>query len=314
MLLRDAIEKYLLWKGTETRVAAKVYRPFLEHFYTYVGNRDTLDITLEDISGFRASLRLKYNDGNIANHNNVIKNFYKWLEALRATTVHPFLIRNPRFQAPERPVATPDEVKRMCATLNENSYGELIRLIAIRLMWESMIRVSELVDLNISDIVSQKNYTEIVGKKNYKKRWIMWSPETHQLLLTYVAKRKAFLDHEALFAHEKGGKAQRMNTRSVERWLKIAREKAGIEKEISCHALRHGGAHELVKNGASLKFIGLILGHSDNNPRAGMQYLRFSKEESLDVVNKFVGLRFNPNQIPPQLEPLVGAYGAYSMA
>lgn len=310
MLLRDAIEKYLLWKQTETRTAAKVYRPYLEHLYDYVGNKDTLEITLEDISQFRASLKLKYNDGNIANHNNVIKNFYKWLEASRATHVHPFLIRNPRFQPPERPVATPEEVERMCATLNENSYNDLMRLVAIRMMWDSMIRVSELVDLNVSDIVSQKNFTEIIGKKNYKKRWIMWSENTHRLLMKYVEKRKAFSDHEALFVHESNGSCQRLATRSVERWLKIAREKAGIEKAISCHALRHGGAHELVKQGASLKFIGLILGHSDNNPRAGMQYLRFSKEESLDVVEKFVGLRFNQ----PIANPLISTYKAMEVA
>jgi site-specific recombinase XerD len=302
MLLNDAIEKYLLWKGTETRTAARVYRPFLIHLLEFVGNRDTLEITLEDIAAFRASLRLKYNEGNIANHNNVLKNFYKWLEAHRATHVHPFLIRNPRFQPPERPVATPSEVEKMSATLNPNCFGDLTRLIALKLMWESMIRVSELVDLNISDITADHNFTEIVGKKNYKKRWIMWSPQTHELLLKYIAKRQAVMPHEALFAREFDGKVQRMTTRSVERWLKIAREKAGIEKAISCHALRHGGAHELVKKGASLKFIGLILGHSDNNPRAGMQYLRFSKEESLDVVNKFVDLRFAecaPNQIMP---------------
>lgn len=310
LLLRDAIEKYLLWKGTETRTAAKVYRPFLEHFYNFVGNKDTLEITLEEISAFRASLKLKYNDGNIANHNNVIKNFYKWLEANRITTVHPFLIRNPRWQQPERPVATPEEVERICATLNPNIFGDLMRLVAIRLMWESMIRVSELVDLNITDISSQNNFTEIIGKKNYKKRWIMWSPETHQLLLNYVAKRQMLFNHEALFAHESAGECQRMNTRSIERWMKIGREKAKITQEISCHALRHGGAHELVKKGASLKFLGLILGHSDTNPRAGMQYLRFSKEESLDVVNRFVGLRFTPSFNLSQPTP----FNTYKMA
>ena len=147
----------------------------------------------------------------------------------------------------------------MCATLNPNSYGDLMRLVAIKLMWESMIRVSELIELNIDAIDPQKNFVEIVGKKNYKKRWIMWSPETHQLVLRYVAKRKMLFEHEALFAHESAGQVKRMNTRSVERWLKIAREKAKLTQEISCHALRHGGAHELVKKGASLKFIGLIL-------------------------------------------------------
>ncbi len=310
MLLREAIEKYLLWKGAETRTAAKVYRPFLEHFFDFVGDKDTLQITLEEISAFRASLKLKYNDGNIANHNNVIKNFYKWLEANRITTVHPFLIRNPRFQPPERPVATPEEVEKMCATLNPNSYGDLMRLVAIKLMWESMIRVSELIELNIDAIDPQKNFVEIVGKKNYKKRWIMWSPDTHRLLLTYIAKRKMLAPHEALFAHESGGVTQRMATRSIERWMKVAREKAKLTQDISCHALRHGGAHELVKKGASLKFLGLILGHSDSNPRAGMQYLRFSKEESLDVVEKFVGLRFD--RLAP--EPFVRTYNNFSMA
>ncbi len=293
MLLRDAIDTYLLWKQTETRTAGKVYRPFLEHLYEFVGNKNTLEIGLEDISKFRLSLKEKYNEGNVANHNNVIKNFYKWLEANRATNVHPFLIRNPRIQPPERPSATPEEIEKMCETLNEHSYGDLTRLVAIRLMWDSMIRVSELIDLNIGDILSHKNHTEIIGKKNFKKRWIMWSEETHQLLLKYLEKRKVLSNHEALFIHDRGGDCQRLTTRSVERWLKIAREKAGLVQAISCHALRHGGAHELVKQGASLKFIGLILGHSDNNPRAGMQYLRFSKEESLDVVEKFVGLRFN---------------------
>jgi site-specific recombinase XerD len=177
-------------------------------------------------------------------------------------------------------------------------------------MWESMIRVSELIELNIDGIDPQKNYVEIVGKKNYKKRWIMWSPETHQLLLTYIAKRKMLAPHEALFARETAGVTNRMQTRSVERWIKIARETAGITTMISCHALRHGGAHELVKKGASLKFLGLILGHSDSNPRAGMQYLRFSKEESLDVVNKFVGLRFD--ELTPR--PYVRTYNNYTMA
>lgn len=185
-----------------------------------------------------------------------------------------------------------------------------MRLVAIRLMWESMIRVSELVELNIESIVSTDNYTEIIGKKNYKKRWIMWSPETHQLLLTYIDKRKMLAPHEALFVSETAGVTSRIQTRSVERWMKVAREKANLTQPISCHALRHGGAHELVKRGASLKFLGLILGHSDTNPRAGMQYLRFSKEESLDVVDKFVGLRFN--RLSHQ--PFPRTFNSYNMA
>jgi site-specific recombinase XerD len=176
-------------------------------------------------------------------------------------------------------------------------------------MWESMIRVSELIELNIDAIDPQKNFVQIVGKKNYKKRWIMWSPDTHQLLLTYIAKRKMLAPHEALFAHESAGVTNRMQTRSVERWMKVAREKAELTQPISCHALRHGGAHELVKKGASLKFLGLILGHSDSNPRAGMQYLRFSKEESLDVVDKFVGLRFD--KLAPQ--PFPRTFSNYNM-
>lgn len=295
MLLKEGIDKYLAWKAQETRTASKSYRKYLTNFLEHVGNIETKKITLDDITLFRESLKNRYRDSNISNHCNVIKNFFKYLEATRQSNIHPFLIKNPRFIPRQPPFATREDVSKMLSVYNTSTFEGLQKIVAIRLLWESMVRVSELVDLNIADIHQVQPFTEIVGKKNYQRRWIVWSDATHKLLVRFMRLRwKKYGGHEALFVsiRLRDKKVMRLTTRSVERWIEHARKKSKIEKQLSCHSLRHGGGHELAQKGATLKMIGTALGHSETNPRAGMQYLRFNKEESVEIMKKYCKIRF----------------------
>jgi site-specific recombinase XerD len=136
----------------------------------------------------------------------------------------------------------------------------------IRMLWDTGVRVSELTDLDLTQIDENKHSTVIVTKKNGKKRMIIWSKETHRLLLRYISLRLKLKSHKgspALFLGQtsKREPGVRITRRSVERIVKYCVDRAGINERITPHSFRHGWAHKRRDQNAPLAFIQRGLGH-----------------------------------------------------
>ncbi|MHA6696517.1 site-specific tyrosine recombinase XerD [Chryseobacterium sp. A321] len=133
----------------------------------------------------------------------------------------------------------------------------------IEVLYGCGLRVSELIDLKISAINFKEGYLKVVGKGS-KVRFVPLAAYTAKLIKNYIHEvrstykiHKKFEDH--LFLNSRGSSMSRVIVFII---IKELAEKAGIHKKISPHTFRHSFATHLLQNGADLRFIQEMLGHS----------------------------------------------------
>lgn len=148
------------------------------------------------------------------------------------------------------------------------------------------LRVSELVDLKISNINFKENYLMVEGKGE-KTRLVPLAKSTAAFILNYIENvrvnakfNKKFQD--TLFLNSRGTNMSRVIVFII---IKEMTQRAGINKSISPHTFRHSFATHLLQNGADLRFIQEMLGHSSITTT--QVYTHLKTEELRDVIIQF---------------------------
>ncbi|OGN62693.1 MAG: hypothetical protein A3F09_02195 [Chlamydiae bacterium RIFCSPHIGHO2_12_FULL_49_11] len=136
----------------------------------------------------------------------------------------------------------------------------------IELLYATGMRVSELIALNRENI-SSDGWVTVLGKGR-KERRVPVTGIAHRYLVAYLNDPRRYRDEgsikkqkdeKAVFLNAKG---KRLTTRSVDRMFQDVRKKSGLARPISPHALRHSMATHLLENGANIRVIQTLLGHS----------------------------------------------------
>lgn len=133
----------------------------------------------------------------------------------------------------------------------------------VEVLYGCGLRVSELIDIKISNINFKENYIKVVGKGN-KTRFIPLAQFTAELLQTYIKEVRSNIKinkkyEDILFLNSRGTSMSRVIIFII---IKELTDKAGVSKKISPHTFRHSFATHLLQNGADLRFIQEMLGHS----------------------------------------------------
>ena len=123
-------------------------------------------------------------------------------------------------------------------------------------IYSAGLRVSELTNLRIKDIDSNRMQIRVEQAKGKKDRYTLLGDKTLEILRKYVAEYKP---KEWLF---EGVNGERYSTSSIQANLKIAVEKTDIKKRITVHTLRHSFATHLLEAGTDIRYIQSLLGHS----------------------------------------------------
>lgn len=289
MTIDHAAQKYLEWKASYTTKAPYTYALHLKRLEQFLKNKDVEDITLSDIVCFTVHLKEGYSLANVAYSISIIKNFFSFLVRQGIKTVDPFFIKRPKFTNKQRVVVTRFDMEEMNRLLSEDTFYMLERKVIINLLWDTGMRLGELVAMDTSDIDTQKRMAVVETEKNKQLGWIMWSKETHAVLLKYLGIRICLNEQQPLFiASDHGGRRERIAPRTIQRWIKEIIIQAGIEKQISAHSFRHGKAHEILRQGGGAVQIARILRHSEKNPYASFLYVRFNAEEFSQIAEKYL--------------------------
>ncbi|WP_139421704.1 site-specific tyrosine recombinase XerD [Chryseobacterium mulctrae] len=153
----------------------------------------------------------------------------------------------------------------------------------IEVLYGCGLRVSELIDIKISNINFKENYIKVIGKGN-KTRFVPLAQYTAKLLKEYItevrSKNKANKKNEdTLFLNSRGTSMSRVIVFII---IKELTDKAGVSKKISPHTFRHSFATHLLQNGADLRYIQEMLGHSSITT-TGI-YTHLKTEELRDVI------------------------------
>ena len=252
-------------KGLSSNTA-QAYCHDLDHLVRFLEaeHKDVVSATSSDLETFLATLH----DLGIAPRSQAriisgVKSFYKFLISENIIDVNPtHLLPSPRLGRHLPQVLSLDEIDRMidCIDLSK-AQGQRNRAI-IEVLYGCGLRVSELVDLKLSQVFEQEEYITVVGKGN-KQRLIPISGEALTQIDLYLEQTRSNQVvkpgcEDILFLNRRGGKLSRVMIFYI---IKELCEMAGIRKTVSPHTLRHSFATHLLEGGANLRAIQQMLGH-----------------------------------------------------
>ena len=169
----------------------------------------------------------------------------------------------------------------------KNSKNNSLRNSTItEVLYSCGVRVSELINIKISDIFFEDFLIKVSGKGN-KERFVPMSKSSKIMIKDYISSerfniipKKGYQDF--LFLNNRGQKLSRVMIYTI---LNIAKKRLGFKKNISPHLLRHSFATHLIENGADISSIQKMLGHS--NITTTERYLHVSKKHLIETIKKY---------------------------
>ncbi len=196
-------------------------------------------------------------------------------------------------KVPERnlDLITTEELGRLLKAPDGSDLKSLRDKAILELLFSTGLRVSELCSLP-RDLDLSKDEFSVRGKGE-KVRVVFLSPEAREAVKNYLDKRTDMSD--ALFVSmskvksQKSKVEQRLTPRSVERIVKHYAVKAGISKKVTPHIVRHSFATDLLSNGADLRSVQALLGHS--NIQTTQVYTHVTDKHLREIHKAFHGKR-----------------------
>lgn len=170
-------------------------------------------------------------------------------------------LQAPKIEKKLPEIMTEAEVASLLAQPAGDSPKELRDKAMLELLYATGIRVSELISLQTADVNLQTDC--IICRDNNKERVIPFGNKARNALLDYLEAGRTAMAHEdvkELFVNCNG---QLMSRQGFWKLLKSYAKKAGIQTEITPHTLRHSFAAHMVGNGADLRSVQAMMGHSD---------------------------------------------------
>ena len=168
----------------------------------------------------------------------------------------------PKIEKKMPEILTPEEVIWLLEQPKGDTPKEIRDKAMLELLYATGIRVTELITLKVSDVNMQMGY--IVCRDGSKERVIPFGAAAKKAMTNYLEKARNVmlldLNSDILFVNCSG---QSMSRQGFWKLIKFYAKKAGIVADITPHTLRHSFAAHLVENGADLRSVQEMLGHSD---------------------------------------------------
>ena len=255
----------------------EAYRRDLENFFEFCGNIDVKDIQRSRINSYVRELHeTHFSPTSVMRKIASIRGFFKWACTNDILKINPALtLEQPKVPQKLPKVMTVEEINNL---LNQN-LTKLHRVI-VELLYGCGLRVSELVNLKITDYDLKAKYLECTGKGS-KDRIIPLGKKAIEAIKNYLPEReytlqKYNLKSNILLINEKGKTVNRQEVYTF-----IHEQGKKLHKSISPHTLRHTFATLLIENGADLRVVQELLGHS--NVSTTQLYTHISKKRLKEV-------------------------------
>lgn len=293
-LHREFLEYLEIEKGRSLKTIEN-YDRYLKKFFEYSKISKPENISEEDIRNFRlwlnrqktplgAELKKKTQNYYLI----ALRCFLKYLTKRKIKALSPELIELAKTSERELDLINAKELERLFKSAESASLRCLRDKAMLELLFSTGLRVSELCSLNKNSVDLDKEEFSVRGKGE-KVRLVFLSNQAKNALRNYLDKRTDI--DEALFVRIKGIKSQTLNfdlrltPRSVQRIVKYYAIKSGITKKLTPHGLRHVFATDLLQNGADIRSVQKLLGHS--NIATTQIYTHVTDAELREVHKKF---------------------------
>ena len=221
-------------------------------------------INHEDFQNYLAHLNeLKINARSQSRVISSMRSFFKYLMIEKIIDNNPSeLLENPKTGKKLPEFLTIDEIDLMVSQIDRSKSDGERNIAILEVLYGCGLRVTELIELKISEIYWKEGFIRIIGKGN-KERLVPLGKTASKHLKIYLNEIRVhqkidnqFVDH--VFINKNGKQLSRVMIFKI---IKKLTEKAGIQKNVSPHTLRHSFATHLVEGGADLRAVQEMLGH-----------------------------------------------------
>ena len=277
--------EYLKYEKNYSLLTINGYKEDLIFLNDYFNkeNINFLEVEYQDIRLLYNFLEDKhYSKNTIARHISSIRSFYKYLSFNKIINNNPFNMAH----LPKKDKMLPkflyyNELMEMFDSINlDNFYGKRNRCI-LEVLYATGVRVSELVNIKLSDIDFDNGTIKVIGKGN-KERIVYFLDYPKKYMLDYIENgRNVMLNNkpcEYLFINKLGNK---LTTRGVELIIKDIISKTSIKSNVTPHTIRHTFATHLLNEGCDIMSVKELLGHE--SLKATQVYTHITNEELRNI-------------------------------
>jgi site-specific recombinase XerD len=247
----------------------RVYSDFVKDFLRFHKGKKISDINIRDVE--------KYGEDVLAKHNFSISTHRQFISAIKK-----FAIFYPEMDIEAEMLELPRKEKILPGVLSKE---EVINLItntqnlkhraAITLLYSAGLRISELLNLRLSDIDIDRRQLKVSRSKGRKDRIVVLADGFLPMLRNY------YLTYKPQVYFIEGLSGERYSAESVRAVIRRACKRAGILKRVTPHTLRHSYATHLLESGIDLRYIQELLGHS--RPETTMIYTHVTRKDLLSI-------------------------------
>ena len=266
----DLIRKYTNWLKLEKSLSENSKEAYLHDLALLTDYLDSkginpLDVKLENLIDFVIELgELGLSATSQGRVISGVKSFYKFLIYTDILNTDPTLMLETPKAARKLPeVLTLDEIERLEDAIDLSKDEGQRNLAIIEVLYGSGLRVSELINLKLSNVHPDEKYMLVEGKGS-KQRLVPLSDEAIKQIEFWMQDRCHMSikpgNEDYLFLNRRGAKLTRVMILII---VKDLAERAGIKKNISPHTFRHSFATHLLEGGANLRLIQMMLGHEN---------------------------------------------------
>ena len=264
--MEDLINSFLNYLNIEKNYSGNTihsYKTDLEEFKIFLKGKD---ISKTDYKFIRSYLTYmydkKYEKKTISRHISTLRSFYKYLTLQKVIDKNPMiLISNPKLDKKLPNFLYYDELELLLNIPDKSTALGLRDAVVLELLYSTGIRVSELINIKMSDINFSDHKILIFGKGS-KERYVLYGKVLSDLLELYINESRSVLNKncEYLILNKNG---KQITDRGIRLIISKILKKGEIDFHVSPHTLRHTFATHMLENGADLKSVQELLGHEN---------------------------------------------------
>jgi len=264
-LINDFID-YIRFERRLSKNTIVSYQRDLEKYRFFLNRnkiKEILNVSNEQILYFLEFLYKTQNSSSVSRILSTLRTFYKYLVRDGKIQKNPFSsIKNPKLPKKILEILDEQEVKKFLESIPSSSYLELRDKAMFELLYACGMRVSEIVDLKLSDIDFDEGLLRFIGKGN-KERITPIGDTAKDCLGKYIRAARYNLERERksenVFLNRNGQKLTRQGFWKI---LKKYAGKVNTSKNLYPHLFRHSYATHMLERGADLRIVQELLGHS----------------------------------------------------
>ena len=254
----SSFSEYLLYQKGLSQNTVDSYKSDLTKLSNYLQNQDLSKTTIDNF--FIDMSEFNYSSSTKKRMHSSIKNFLKYInenEDYESIDISDIKLKSSK-KLPE--VLSITDIENMINFYNHETYLDSRNRTVIDVLYSTGCRVSELCDINISDIDLDDKYLKLKGKGS-KQRIVPIGSMLYKNLMQYLNVRETFLQNrgEPLFLSKSKNKLDRT---AVFRIIKKTAKNISLQTDVHPHTLRHSAATHMLEGGCDLRTVQEFLGHS----------------------------------------------------